>query len=100
MELREKLSTPSLMPVIQPPSFQLAGIFAMRWVEAFMRNIAHALGNPQFAPLKRTGLTGVIATWNTKVFHSLTDSHAAYRIRFPDGATFYFIDSCAVNESF
>jgi hypothetical protein len=61
-----------------------------RWVNNFISNISTRLKTPDFAPLRGTGLTGAIVTWDIAAYLGLTDSHATYRIRFPNGAVFYF----------
>ena len=60
------------------------------WVETFAEKLSTALKNPKYAPLKGTGLQGYVVTWKVSAYLGLTNSHAAYKIIFPDGSTFYF----------
>jgi hypothetical protein len=62
----------------------------LAWVDTYAERLSKFLKNPKFAPLKGTGLQGYIATWKIVAYFGLTNSHAAFKIIFPDGSAFYF----------
>jgi RHS repeat-associated protein len=59
----------------------------LAWAESFASNTTIP-GNPNFMPLKGTGLTGRVVSWSVPGYWS--NSHAAYEITLPNGSVWYF----------
>ena len=70
--------------------FPLGTDRCLAWVENFRAKISKELKTPDFWELHGTGLIGEVRTWKIDANFWLTNSHAAYRITFPDGSEFYF----------
>jgi RHS repeat-associated protein len=93
----------TIINVAQTTSVQESDNHCLRWVNAFTENLARALRTPNWNPLQGTRLTGRIVSWQVGIWIQLgtlgrVDSHAAYRITFPDGTIFY-IDNGSIDRS-
>jgi RHS repeat-associated protein len=66
------------------------------YAEQVQINLSKELNSLDFWPLKDTGLTGNVVSWDDASFWPWWDSHAAYKITFPDGSSFS-LDNGAIN---
>lgn len=60
------------------------------WVDTYAEKLSKSLKNPKIGPLDGTRLRGYIVAWKIIAYFGFTNSHAAYKIVFPDGSVFYF----------